>query len=69
MDHQQIITALWHRRLDLGLSQREVGRRVNKLAITIAGWESGATVPNAIYLTEWADALGCEVAVRPKGGA
>lgn len=65
MTHGQLITALRQRREDHGWSMRELARRVGLTGhATVAAWETGATVPNAIYLLEWITALGGEPAIR-----
>jgi DNA-binding XRE family transcriptional regulator len=51
--------ALATRRATAGLSQAELGARVNATQQIVSYWERGVYTPSADYLPALADALGC----------
>lgn len=67
-DVPELVAALKKRRLDLGLTQREVGVRSGIGQNLICTYERGRTIsPTLAKIVAWADALGCDItfAVRP----
>lgn len=61
-----IITALRQRRRDIGMTQRELSRRVGYPENTVWGWENARTSPPLMRLIDWAQALGMELVAREK---
>jgi transcriptional regulator with XRE-family HTH domain len=63
--HAPIIAALITRRRELGWSLDELSNRIGCERALLGRWEHGDKTPNARNLSEWAQALGCVVAVAP----
>lgn len=61
------VAFLRQRRIDLGLSQREVARHAGFAPSLVLDYESDRHEPTLAKLIAWADALGCdvEIIVRP----
>lgn len=57
---------LRQRRVDLGLSQREVARQAGLAVSAVHEYENGSHEPTLFSLVAWADALGCDVAVAAR---
>jgi len=51
------VTFLASERRRQGKSQAELGSAIGRTQSTIAKWEGGHVVPNAVELFQWADAL------------
>lgn len=67
-DLADLIAFLRQRRIDLGLTQREVADHAAGFSVSLlCGYETGHHKPSATKLIAWADALGCdvEIAIRP----
>lgn len=60
------VASLRQRRLDLGLSQREVARLAGFAPSAVHEYENGSHEPTLFSLVAWADALGCDVAVTAR---
>ena len=71
MDAVEVARALRDRRIQLGLTQRQVGRMLNVGYTTISDHETGRKSPLLWTLSRWADALGMQVQVvaAPAGRA
>lgn len=73
----RLVAALRQRRIDLGIMQNELARRIVGRdgkpvhQSSLSGWESGAVVPPPDMVAAWADALGVQVlmGLREKPGA
>ena len=68
IDVPALVAFLRQRRIDLGLTQREVGKRSGISQNLVCTYERGRTVsPTLSKLIAWADALDCDVTltVRP----
>jgi transcriptional regulator with XRE-family HTH domain len=64
-----IVQQLIDRRKALGLSQREVGRRIGSISTsTVCTIERGEHLPRLDTLTSWAAALGLEVQLVEQSG-
>ncbi len=48
-------------RVKMGLSQEQLGNRLNISRDIVKGWETGTSVPRADYLIELANLFGCTV--------
>lgn len=60
-----LIAALKAARIEQGLTQIEVARRMGRsTSQVICHWENAARSPSLISLNEWAYALGCELALH-----
>ncbi|MFJ4844147.1 MULTISPECIES: helix-turn-helix domain-containing protein [unclassified Streptomyces] len=57
-------TAVRERRLELGISQSELGRRSNLTQSAVARFEAGGTVPTLPVLDRLARALGLDLRVE-----
>ena len=56
---KQIGETLARARVDAGLSQTDMARRINKGRATIQSWESGEYSPRADNIMDWFEACGC----------
>jgi transcriptional regulator with XRE-family HTH domain len=66
-DVPELVAALKQRRLDLGLTQREVGDRSGIGQNLICTYERGRTIsPTLAKIVAWADVLGCDVAIAAR---
>jgi transcriptional regulator with XRE-family HTH domain len=66
-DMQALVATLKERRIELGMSQRELGARSGIGKNLVCAYETGRTAsPTGLKLLAWADALGCDavIAVR-----
>jgi transcriptional regulator with XRE-family HTH domain len=61
--HSEIPALLRKRRLDLGVSQGELARRLNVYQNRLSGWELGAIVPSVPFLFRWTAGLDLELAL------
>lgn len=52
------------RRVALGLSQKEVAKRIDKSARALRSWELGSRIPETPALIEWAQALGMQLYLK-----
>lgn len=50
-------------RMVMGISQRELARRMNVGFMSISHWEAGDRMPDMINLRIWAEALGYKIKV------
>lgn len=66
-DLDELVDALIERRRDLRLSQVEVAERIGSSASSVSLWESGKATPGSVSLFAWADALGVDLALVPRG--
>lgn len=57
---------LRQRRIDMGLSQREVARRSGIPPSLLSDYENGRHEPTLSKLAAWADALGCDVTITTR---
>jgi len=67
-DVSDLAALLRQRRIDLGLTQREVADHAPGISVSLlCNYETGRHSPSATKLVDWAGALGCdlEFAVRP----
>lgn len=53
----RVVTFLTTERKRQGRSQADVAKAINRTQSTIAKWEGGYVVPNAVELFSWADEL------------
>lgn len=60
-----VVTTLRARRLELGITQAELGRRLHVHRSSITVLEAGAHTPTLFTLRRWAQALGLDVYVAP----
>lgn len=54
-------------RRTLGVSQKEVAARLGTQQSAVSEWESGLVEPGGASLFALADALGCDIALLPRG--
>lgn len=67
IDVAALMAELRQRRLDLGLTQREVVQHAPGFTTSLlSGYETGQHKPSAEKLVVLADALGCDVALTPR---
>lgn len=59
-----IAADLVERRKELGLSQAEVARRMNRCATEVSGWEYGRNDPSLRNLEIWCAALGLRLSAE-----
>jgi transcriptional regulator with XRE-family HTH domain len=64
-DYDAIVTELIARRNGLGLSQREITRRLGTSSATVSQWERGTNQPTLSRLRAWARSLGYDLALAP----
>ena len=60
-----VVRALKQRRLDLGLTQREVAERIGVKQPCVSAWESGDRHPGLATIQKWANALDMALTVVP----
>lgn len=65
LDRFLIIKELRARRIDLGLSQRDVDGMIDCSDGLVSKWECGERIPHAGSMSKWADALGCVIHAVP----
>jgi len=65
-DYTALVKALRRARVEAGLSQAELGKRVCVTDQAISNWERCGTMPQADNLLFWAEALGYRVVLEPK---
>jgi transcriptional regulator with XRE-family HTH domain len=63
-DPHELASCLRQRRLDAGVTQRELGERIGFAQPAIARIESGRALPTISTLQRMATALGCDLVVR-----
>ena len=64
-ERRRLSVPLRNRRLALGLTQEELGRRVGVSRDSIQRWEHVRVPPRPIALIVWAKKMGCSVVMRP----
>ncbi|MFI7644144.1 helix-turn-helix domain-containing protein [Nonomuraea sp. NPDC049400] len=64
-----LVSGLITRRRELGLTQKEVGRRINVSQGTVAQWESGRNLPPVDRLESYAGAVGMRLVLVTVEGA
>jgi len=52
------------RRVALGLSQKEIAKRLSKSPRTLRSWELGSRIPEIPTLIAWATALGMQLCLK-----
>lgn len=63
----ELVAFLRQRRINLGLSQREVAERAPGFSVALlCGYETGRHKPSTEKLVVWADTLGCDVEFTPR---
>ncbi len=59
-----IINFLTKRRIHLGISQREICRKLSTSNSTVHAWENNTQTPELTSLIRWAEALGLTVTYK-----
>lgn len=60
-----LLTELTNLRRESGISQAELGRRMEISEQSIRNWENKYTIPNLNRLVQWAEILGYEFDLHP----
>ncbi len=66
MSYNKVFNELREVREELGLSRVALGGKLGVDATTIGDWENGVRLLNLSKLTDWAEALGCEILIQVK---
>jgi len=63
---QSVIPQLVERRKSLGIAQADLDLEIGVANGLVAKWEVGMRKPSGFLLHCWAQALGCELALKPR---
>lgn len=63
--YQALAAQLRAERERQGLTQRELGRRIEECSPSLCNWENGRSVPGIAAMAKWAAGLGLELKLTP----
>jgi transcriptional regulator with XRE-family HTH domain len=61
MTYTQLVSMLQARRIDLGITQRELSRKLGVSLASPSGWERQGSCPSVLMLLNWIHALGLDI--------